>query len=141
MTTTQDEDGAQPAYRKGPVQLRRDQVPGETTDQRLLDSRGPHDWVHTDPWRVLRIQSEFVEGFGALAEPAARRQRLRVGPHPRRLGRVPHRRRHRPRARRGRLRGDHRRRARRDAGGQRGCLRGRRGQRRAGHRACRTSRA
>ena len=39
-----------------------------TTDQRLLDSRGPTDWVHTDPWRVLRIQSEFVEGFGALAE-------------------------------------------------------------------------
>jgi len=26
------------------------------------------DWVHTDPWRVMRIQSEFVEGFGALAE-------------------------------------------------------------------------
>ncbi len=24
--------------------------------------------MHTDPWRVLRIQSEFVEGFGALAE-------------------------------------------------------------------------
>jgi uncharacterized protein (TIGR00730 family) len=23
--------------------------------------------VHTDPWRVLRIQSEFVEGFGLLA--------------------------------------------------------------------------
>lgn len=39
-----------------------------TTDQRLLDSRGPHDWVHTDPWRVLRIQAEFVEGFGSLAE-------------------------------------------------------------------------
>src|SRR4051812_409158 len=39
-----------------------------TTDQRLLDSRGPSDWVHTDPWRVLRIQSEFVDGFGALAE-------------------------------------------------------------------------
>ncbi len=39
-----------------------------TTDQRLLDSRGPTDWVHTDPWRVLRIQAEFVEGFGALAE-------------------------------------------------------------------------
>jgi uncharacterized protein (TIGR00730 family) len=34
----------------------------------LLDSRGPSDWVHTDPWRVLRIQAEFVEGFGALAE-------------------------------------------------------------------------
>ncbi|MBA3529541.1 MAG: TIGR00730 family Rossman fold protein, partial [Propionibacteriaceae bacterium] len=26
------------------------------------------DWVHTDPWRVLRIQAEFVEGFGTLAE-------------------------------------------------------------------------
>jgi uncharacterized protein (TIGR00730 family) len=24
--------------------------------------------VHTDPWRVLRIQSEFIEGFGTLAE-------------------------------------------------------------------------
>ena len=42
--------------------------PPTTTDQRLLDSRGPTDWVHTDPWRVLRIQAEFVEGFGALAE-------------------------------------------------------------------------
>ena len=55
-------------YHKGPVTLRRGQVPGSTTDQRLLDSRGATDWVHTDPWRVLRIQSEFVEGFGALAE-------------------------------------------------------------------------
>ncbi len=39
-----------------------------TTDQRLLDSRGSTDWVHTDPWRVLRIQSEFIDGFGTLAE-------------------------------------------------------------------------
>jgi uncharacterized protein (TIGR00730 family) len=53
---------------KGPVIQRRDQVDGSTTDQRLLDSRGPTDWVHADPWRVLRIQAEFVEGFGALAE-------------------------------------------------------------------------
>ena len=53
----------------GPVIERRGQVhEGSTTDQRLLDSRGPTDWVHTDPWRVLRIQAEFVEGFGALAE-------------------------------------------------------------------------
>jgi len=58
-----------PAERqKGPVRLRRSQVPSSTTDQRLLDSRGSADWVHTDPWRVLRIQSEFVEGFGTLAE-------------------------------------------------------------------------
>src|SRR5690349_1826422 len=53
----------------GPVIERRGQVQeGSTTDQRLLDSRGETDWVHTDPWRVLRIQAEFVEGFGALAE-------------------------------------------------------------------------
>jgi uncharacterized protein (TIGR00730 family) len=54
--------------RKGPTFLRDEQVDLSTTDQRLLDSRGPTDWVHTDPWRVLRIQAEFVEGFGALAE-------------------------------------------------------------------------
>ena len=41
---------------------------GSTTDQRLLDSREPADWLHADPWRVMRIQSEFVEGFGSLAE-------------------------------------------------------------------------
>jgi len=55
--------------RRGPVVLRRSRrIESTTTDQRLLDARGPSDWVHTDPWRVLRIQSEFVEGFGALAE-------------------------------------------------------------------------
>jgi hypothetical protein len=54
------------------VVLRRGQMTTGTTDQRLLDSRGPSDWVHTDPWRVMRITSEFVEGFGLLAElPAA----------------------------------------------------------------------
>jgi uncharacterized protein (TIGR00730 family) len=55
-------------HQRGPVVLRRGQVQAGTTDQRLLDSRGRSDWVHTDPWRVLRIQSEFVEGFGLLAE-------------------------------------------------------------------------
>ncbi|HEY2268849.1 MAG TPA: TIGR00730 family Rossman fold protein, partial [Streptosporangiaceae bacterium] len=54
--------------RQGPVTLRGQQIPQTTTDQRLLDRRGPSDWVHTDPWRVLRIQAEFVEGFGLLAE-------------------------------------------------------------------------
>jgi len=48
--------------------LRGRAIPQTTTDQRLLDRRGPSDWVHTDPWRVLRIQAEFVEGFGLLAE-------------------------------------------------------------------------
>jgi uncharacterized protein (TIGR00730 family) len=54
--------------RQGPVTLRGKQIPPTTTDQRLLDRRGPADWVHTDPWRVMRIQAEFVEGFGLLAE-------------------------------------------------------------------------
>lgn len=57
-----------PERRTGPVVRRRGQVQGSTTDQRLLDTRGPSEWVHGDPWRVMRIQSEFVEGFGALAE-------------------------------------------------------------------------
>ncbi|HET6877787.1 MAG TPA: TIGR00730 family Rossman fold protein [Jatrophihabitans sp.] len=65
-------EGARAEHQRGPVLLRRSQIKAGTTDQRLLDSRGPSDWVHTDPWRVLRIQSEFVEGFGLLAElPAA----------------------------------------------------------------------
>jgi uncharacterized protein (TIGR00730 family) len=54
--------------RQGPVTLRGKQIPPTTTDQRLLDRPGAADWVHTDPWRVLRIQAEFVEGFGLLAE-------------------------------------------------------------------------
>jgi uncharacterized protein (TIGR00730 family) len=60
-------DSAEFDYHTGPVTLRGAQVPPTTTDQRLLDSQRPLD-THTDVWRVLRIQSEFVEGFGALAE-------------------------------------------------------------------------
>lgn len=45
-----------------------DQVLPTTNDERLLAARDDGSWVHSDPWRVLRIQSEFVEGFGALAE-------------------------------------------------------------------------
>ena len=120
----------------GPVTRRRSQVQHSTTDQRLLDSRGPSDWVHTDPWRVLRIQAEFVEGFGALAELGPAVTRVRLGPHPARPPRV----RARPselgaRAGRGRLRGDHRRRPGLDGGGQQGRLRGRRRVGRARHRA------
>lgn len=64
-----DDNGRRPPeMHRGPVTLRRALVERSTTDQRLLEERGTTEWVHTDPWRVLRIQSEFVEGFGALAE-------------------------------------------------------------------------
>ncbi|MBK8447501.1 MAG: TIGR00730 family Rossman fold protein [Micropruina sp.] len=53
---------------QGPVIRREGQVQPTTTDQRLLAGRGDTGWVHTDPWRVMRIQAEFVEGFGTLAE-------------------------------------------------------------------------
>lgn len=53
---------------KGPLELRRKAARVTMSDQTLLDTKGPGQFVHTDPWRVLRIQSEFVEGFGALAD-------------------------------------------------------------------------
>ena len=72
--TPPSSDGRRPrsTRHKGPVILRGGepdpQNQGTTTDQRLLDRQGTADWVHTDPWRVMRITSEFVEGFGLLAE-------------------------------------------------------------------------
>ncbi|MBB5785912.1 TIGR00730 family Rossman fold protein [Jiangella mangrovi] len=66
---TRHEEFGRPAEKyAGPVIKRGKQYDVTTTDQRLLDTAGPGDWVHTDPWRVLRIQAEFIEGFGALAE-------------------------------------------------------------------------
>jgi uncharacterized protein (TIGR00730 family) len=68
LTTVSPGSSERPSERhRGPVTLRRSQVEVSTTDQRLLESRGGADWVHTDPWRVMRIQSEFIEGFGSLA--------------------------------------------------------------------------
>lgn len=55
-------------HRRGPVVMRGQQIPTETSDTRLLRPQGDADWLHEDPWRVMRIQAEFVEGFGALAE-------------------------------------------------------------------------
>ena len=62
MTTPEE------TYRRGSVVLRGDQIPRLTADASLLQTEHSADWKHTDPWRVLRIQSEFVEGFEALAK-------------------------------------------------------------------------
>jgi uncharacterized protein (TIGR00730 family) len=57
-----------PEQRRGPQLARRSQIRHSTSDERLLANRGSGDFTHADPWRVLRIQSEFVEGFDLLAD-------------------------------------------------------------------------
>ncbi len=54
---------------------------GRTEDEQLLNRVVPESprpqaaelggFTHTDPWRVLRIQGEFVHGFNAMAEVGA----------------------------------------------------------------------
>lgn len=67
-TGRRDNPPANGIRHKGPLELRRRAAKVTMSDQTLLDTKGPGQFVHTDPWRVLRIQSEFVEGFGALAD-------------------------------------------------------------------------
>lgn len=55
-------------YHRGPIILRGPMIPQSTTTENLLAPEADTDWLHMDPWRVLRIQAEFVDGFGALAE-------------------------------------------------------------------------
>lgn len=38
-----------------------------TEDRALLERMPPPEFLESDPWRVLRIQAEFVEGFDAMA--------------------------------------------------------------------------
>ncbi len=54
--------GRRESYLRGPVVLRGRQIPEQTADESLLQSRSQ------DPWRVMRIQAEFVEGFGSLRD-------------------------------------------------------------------------
>jgi len=45
-----------------------DRGSGRTEDERLFRREPRPAFLDTDPWRALRILSEFVEGFDALAE-------------------------------------------------------------------------
>ncbi len=61
--------------------LKNGKKPRKTEDEELLNRSGPASpqarsaemgsFTHTDPWRVLRIQGEFVHGINALAEVGA----------------------------------------------------------------------
>ena len=43
-------------------------APWETADAQLLQTlHTPDEFTHTDPWRVLRITAEFIDGFDKLA--------------------------------------------------------------------------
>lgn len=61
-------DPLERTYHRGPVLLRGRMIPTDNTYANLLAPEKSTDWLHMDPWRVLRIQAEFVDGFGALAE-------------------------------------------------------------------------
>lgn len=45
-------------------------APNVTHDEKLLETPKRNDFIHTDTWRVLRIQGEFIEGFDHLADVA-----------------------------------------------------------------------
>lgn len=56
------------SYRRGPMLFRGDKIPSVTADASLLAPDQGSAWSREDPWRVMRIQAEFVEGFGSLAD-------------------------------------------------------------------------
>ncbi|MFU9961410.1 TIGR00730 family Rossman fold protein [Gardnerella vaginalis] len=62
-------------YYSGAVMMRGPMIPKESTTETLLqhdlpngDLQDNHAWQGLDPWRVLRIQAEFIDGFDALAK-------------------------------------------------------------------------
>src|SRR3954447_11694212 len=68
--------GGEPQGRSGRSTMRGDAAqrvgkPGESEGEKLRERRptqaGRPEFIDSDPWRALRILSEFVEGFDALA--------------------------------------------------------------------------
>jgi uncharacterized protein (TIGR00730 family) len=76
-TTRNDTGPGGPGRHSGRIVMRHDAAerlgkPATTEDEKLLERRPTTagrrpDFVDSDPWRALRILSEFVEGFDALA--------------------------------------------------------------------------
>lgn len=56
------------SYSAGPVIMRGSMVPETTSTESLINTAPDEDWLSMDPWRVMRIQAEFVDGFDALAK-------------------------------------------------------------------------
>ncbi len=65
--TSEPED--RPSRHKGPVTVRGPRSGSSTTDQHLLDSRGPTDWVHTDPWRCVTRMPLILAAQRLVAQP------------------------------------------------------------------------
>jgi uncharacterized protein (TIGR00730 family) len=66
-----DTSGRRSTAKRKHRSLNRAAIAGQPTeDEQLLATPKPDQqlFTHTDPWRVLRIMGEFVEGFDALAE-------------------------------------------------------------------------
>ena len=68
--------GRTPPSQQGPQRRVGDRIVDEsirdvaavTEDEKLLQQPGPRiDFTRTDPWRVMRIMGEFIEGFDTLA--------------------------------------------------------------------------
>ena len=55
-------------YQYLPRAARRSRRNSATPDETLLAKPGQVSFTHTDPWRVLRIMGEFVDGFESLAD-------------------------------------------------------------------------
>lgn len=52
----------------GSVIMRGSMVPEVTSTESFINAKASDDWQSMDPWRVMRIQAEFVEGFDTLAK-------------------------------------------------------------------------
>ena len=77
MSEREHDHGPDARRRAGRLTIRRDKEHvatgrGEwTEDESLLKPSPRPEFLNSDPWRSLRILSEFVEGFDALATVAA----------------------------------------------------------------------